>query len=86
MKVKELQKSNPSITVSEIQKKLGYSFYTAKKYLELDEKDLKLSNGKLSSFDLSKTDNLVKSVSDNQDEILKGILKLYIKKGRFDCF
>ena len=85
MKVKKLQKSNPTITIAEIQKKLGYSFYTAKKYLELDEKDLKLSNGKLSSFDLSKTDNLVKSVSDNQDEILKGILKLYIKKGRFDC-
>ena len=85
MKVKELQKSNPSITISEIQKKLGYSFYTAKKYLELDEKDLKLNDGKLSSFDLSNADNLVKSVSDNQDEILKGILKLYIKKGRFDC-
>ena len=28
MKVKELQKSNPQIKITEIQKKLGYSFYT----------------------------------------------------------
>lgn len=30
MKVKELQKSNPQIKITEIQKKLGYSFYTIK--------------------------------------------------------
>lgn len=85
MKVKELQKSNPSITIAEIQKKLGYSFYTVKKYMTIDENNWNPKNGKLSSFDLSKADNLVKSVSDSQDEILKGILKLYISKGKFDC-
>ena len=85
MKVKELQKSNPSITIAEIQKQLGYSFYTVKKYMTIDETNWNPRNGKFSSFDLSKADNLVKSVSDSQDEILKGILKLYIKKDRFDC-
>jgi len=85
MKVKELQKSNPSITIAEIQKQLGYSFYTVKKYMTIDETNWNPRNGKFSSFDLSKADNLVKSVSDSQDEILKGILKLYIPKGRFDC-
>lgn len=85
MKVKELQKSNPSITIAEIQKQLGYSFYTVKKYMNIDETNWNPRNGKYSSFDLSKADNLVKSVSDSQDEILKGILKLYINKDRFDC-
>ena len=85
MKVKKLQKSNPTITIAEIQKQLGYSFYTVKKYMSIDETNWNPRNGKFSSFDISKADNLVKSVSDNQDEILKGILKLYINKDRFDC-
>lgn len=85
MKVKELQKNNPHITIAEIQKQLGYSFYTVKKYMTIDEAKWNPQNGKYSSFDLTKADNLVKSVSDNQDEILKGILKLYICKGQFDC-
>ena len=80
MKVKELQKSNPLIKITEIQKKLGYSFYTIKKYMNIDEINWNPRKGKLSSFDLSKANNLIKSVSDSQDEILKGILKLYVSK------
>lgn len=85
MKVKELQKSNPSITIAEIQKKLGYSFYTVKKYITIDENNWNPQNGKFSSFDLSKADNLVKSVSDSQDEILKSIIKLYNDGFPFEC-
>lgn len=85
MKVKELQKSNPLIKITEIQKKLGYSFYTIKKYMNIDEINWNPRKGKLSSFDLSKANNLIKSVSDSQDEILKGILKLYVSKAIFDC-
>lgn len=84
-KIQRLKRANPSVSLSEIRRKLGYSINTIKKYLNISEDGLSVKYGKHSRFDISKSSNLIKSVSDNQDEILKNIISLYVRKGYIDC-
>lgn len=83
--IQKIKQENPSISILGIRNKLGYSINTIKKYLTISKNDLSIKSGKQSRFDLSKSSNLIKSVSDNQYEVLKSIISLYIKKGYFDC-
>ena len=85
MNVQKLKKQDPTISFVDIQKKTGYSINTIKKHLNVSINDIKQNNHKLSRFDLSKSHNLIKSVSDNQDEILSNIINLYVKNDCIDC-
>lgn len=79
--VKKLQKRN--MTPRNIANKTGFALNTVKKYMAMDS--LVKKPNKVSTFDISKEDNIIKSVSTNQQEILNGILKLYIPQGIFDA-
>lgn len=83
--INALLKDNPYITPSEIRSALGYSINTIKKYLNADNSDIKTEVGKISAYDLTKKSNVILSVSDNQNEILKSILKLYNDSKPFEC-
>lgn len=82
--IKELKETNPNISNKEISLALNISVNTVKKYVKMDHFKSKNDSLKLSTFDLSKRKNIIKSVSDNQDEILNNILRLYIQKETFD--
>lgn len=82
--VQKLLKENPNIGCSEIAKRLGISYNTAKKYLHMQDIS-KTDTEKVSTFDTTKQKFIIKSVSDSQDEILSNILRLYIEKGVFDA-
>lgn len=64
---------------------LGYSVNTIRKYLNAGCEQLKTDTSKVSTFDLSNRKFIIKSVSDNQDEILFNILRLHIHRETFDC-
>ena len=83
--VKKLQRRNPPLTAQEIAKKTGYSVNTCKTYMKMDKLEQKSNQGKLSTFDLSSNDSIIKSVSTDQQQILNDILKLYIPAGYFQC-
>lgn len=82
--VKKLKKAHPQISVSEIANQLGWAWNTAKKYYSMDETSIS-DTEKVSTFDLSKKKFIIKSVSDNQSEILSNILRLYVESYHFDC-
>ena len=79
-----LKEKNPDISIAEIARQTGYSENTVRKYINQTENHLKIDTKKVSKFDVSNK-SVIKSISDNQDEILYNILKLYIPKGEFDC-
>lgn len=80
-----LKKDNPSMSLAEIARSLGYSVNTIKKYLSMDAELLKIDTSKVSVFDVKRNVNNIKSFSFSQDEILKGILDLYIHEATFEC-
>jgi len=82
-KVKELQVKN--LKPSEIQKETNYSINTIKKYLKMDGFERQLMVGKISNFDVTNSDTIVKSVGDNQQELINDIIKLYVDDGFFDA-
>lgn len=81
--ITKARRDNPEISVTELQKQIGCSRNTILKYLAIH--DVQIREDKVSSLNLSKAMNVIKSVSDNQDEILKGIMVLYNKCAAFDC-
>ncbi|GEM_PF-599007 len=87
--IEEELRKNPEISVRQIAKNTSYSPNTVRKYLPFAKE--KFFNGsnidtkKVSSFDLSSSKRIIKSVSNNQTEILANILRLYIPKRIFDC-
>lgn len=81
--VKKLQRRTPLLTAQQIAKKTGYSLNTVKKYMKMD--CLEKRKDRISVFDISKKDNIVKSVSSNQQEILSNILKLHVPQGTYDA-
>lgn len=83
--VKKLQRRNPPLTAQEIAKKTGYSVNTCKTYMKMDKLEQKSNQGKLSTFDLSSNDAIIKSVSTDQQQILNDILKLYVPAGFFQA-
>lgn len=81
--IKKLQKRG--MTPQKIAEKTGYSLNTVKKYMGMESFDSKIRQKTLSTFDTSKEDNIIKSVSDNQQIILSNILKLHISSGIYDA-
>lgn len=80
-----LRKENSTMSLAEMSRRLGYSTNTIKKYLSLDENKSDIGTSKVSTFDITKPSVIIKTVSENQDEILHNILRLYVKKSTFDC-
>ena len=80
-----LRKENPTISLAEMAHRLGYSVNTIRKYLQMDLEQSKITTSKVSTFDLSNKKFIIKSVSDDQTEILMNILRLYVHKDTFDC-
>ncbi len=84
-KINDFAKKHPNMTLNEMSKLLGVSINTIKKYLQMDLKQSDFDTSKVSKFDLSKKSQIIKSVSDNQTEILLNILQLFVKTETFDC-
>ena len=83
--IKKLQKRIPPLTAQQIANKTGYSVNTCKKYMRIDKLEQDSNQEKLSTFDVSNNDTIIKSVSTDQQEILNWIIKLYIKEGYIQC-
>lgn len=85
---REIQKK-PDISIRQIAKNLSYSPNTVKKYLPFAMGSFIngsiINTKKVSSFDFSSSKRIIKSVSNNQTEILVNILRLYVPKKVFDC-
>lgn len=82
--IRNIKATNPVITNKEIASTLHISLNTVKKYVEMEIFPSKSNSNKLSTFDMSKRKFIIKSVSDNQNEILNNILSLYVKRDTFD--
>lgn len=82
--IQTLKEKNPDISIAEIARQTGYSENTVRKYITTFENHSKIDTKKVSKFDVSNK-SVIKSISDNQDEILYNILKLYVKSDRYDC-
>lgn len=83
--IKRLQEQNPEYTASQIKRLSGYSLNTVKKYMKMVEFPYCLSPEKYSGFDLQKSNNIIKSVSNSQTVILNSILQLYINNNHYEC-
>lgn len=81
--IKKLQKRN--LTPQQIVKKTGFSLNTVKKYMRMEKFENRTRQKMVSTFDMSKEGNIIKSVSDNQQTILCNILKLHISIGIYDA-
>lgn len=73
------------MSLTEMAHKLGYSVNTIKKYLQMNLEQSEIATSKVSTFDLSKKKFIIKSVSNDQTEILMNILRLHVHKETFDC-
>lgn len=83
--IKKLQKRTPPMTAQQIATKTGYSVNTCKKYMRMDNLEQESNQNKVSTFDVSNNDTIIKSVSTDQQEILNWIIRLYIKEGFIQC-
>ena len=79
--VKKIQKQHPDWSVRKIVEETNYSINTVRKYLAMDEFEKPKNQDGISTIDTSKADFIIKSISDDQQEILNNIIKLYIKEG-----
>ena len=80
--------NKPNITNKEISQLTGYSTRTISKYLkfiESGENIITKNVSKISTLYIDDNKRLIKSVSDNQHEILRDILSLHIPNKQFDC-
>ena len=83
--IKKLQKRTPPMTAQQIANKTGYSVNTCKKYMKMDSLEQESNQKKVSTFDVSNNDTIIKSVSYDQQEILNWIIRLYIPAGYIEC-
>ena len=83
--IKELQEQHPDYTASQIQSLSGYALNTVKKYMKMVDFPFVASSDKYSAFDLGKSINIIKSVSNSQTTILNSILQLYIKSDHYEA-
>ena len=79
--VKKIQKQHPDWSVRKVAEETNYSINTVRKYLAMDEFEKPKDQDGISTIDTSKADFIIKSISDDQQEILNNIIKLYIKEG-----
>lgn len=83
--VQKVRTQKPHATVKEISEELGFSQNTVRKYLNPVNEPPKIDTKKVSKFDVAKASQIIKSVSNNQDEILYNILRLYVHTDTYDC-
>lgn len=83
--ITELREENHDMSISEMMRLTGYSDHTIRKYLYQQDNSAKIDTLKVSKIAEFKAFSTIKSVSDNQHEILYNILRLYVKKQTFDC-
>jgi len=81
--VKKYQKRG--LSAQKIADKTGFALMTVYKYMRMDSFDKQTEKDKLSSFDTSHSETVIKSVSYDQQEILNNILKLHVPSGVYDC-
>ncbi len=81
--VKKYQKRG--LSAQKIADKTGFALMTVYKYMRMDSFEKKTEKDKLSSFDMSHSEVVIKSVSYDQQEILNNILKLHVPTGVYDC-
>jgi len=77
--------SKQGLSPKEIASELGLALNTAKKYVNPNNRPSKGDTNKVSKIDTNTSTGNIKSVSNNQTEILSNILRLYIDAGVFDC-
>lgn len=82
--IQALKNKYPNITIREMQQQLGLSYNTIAKYLRINN-NLFSTPPKISAFDLSKAENIIKSVSDSTNEILLSIMSLYNNSQLIEC-
>ena len=82
--IQALKNKYPNITIREMQQQLGLSYNTIAKYLRINN-NLFSTPQKISAFDLSKAENIIKSVSDSTNEILLSIMSLYNNSQLIEC-
>lgn len=80
--IRDLQRQSPAMSIHEMARRSGYSLNTVKKYLRMEALP-EQRRQKYSAFDMGKTQNLIKSVSTSQSEILQGIITLHLKDDHF---
>ena len=83
--IKRLQEQHPDYTASQIQSLSGYALNTVKKYMKMVDFPFVASSDKYSAFDLGKSINIIKSVSNSQTTILNSILQLHIKSDHYEA-
>ncbi len=83
--IKRLQEQHPEYTASQIMRYSGYSLNTVKKYMKMTDFPFAASSDKYSAFDIGKSMNIIKSVSNSQTTILNSILQLYIKSDHYEA-
>ena len=83
--VQKVRTLKPHVTVREIAEELGISQNTVRKYLNSANEPSKIGTEKVSKFELSKASQIIKSISNSQDEILYNILRLYVHTDTYDC-
>jgi DNA-binding transcriptional regulator YhcF (GntR family) len=79
--IKQMQKQHPAWSVRKIADEAKFSINTVRKYMAMDKFEKSTSEDKISTFDTSKSKFLIKTISDDQQEILNNIIKLYTPKG-----
>lgn len=85
--VKDFNSKHPDSSYSEKRKVLGLSVNTIKKYEALSEEQVfrsKRDTNKISQFDI-RNKNAIRSVSNNQTEILRWIIHLYNNDKTFEA-
>ena len=83
--IQALKNKYPNITIREMQQQLGLSYNTIVKYLSINNNLFSSPPKKISAFDLSNADNIIKSVSDSTNEILLSIMSLYNNNELIEC-
>lgn len=80
-KVKQVQRQHPTWSRRRVAQETGLAINTVRKYWDWDKFDVPTSQSKVSTLDTSNSKFLIKSISNNQQEVLFNIIKLYIKEG-----
>ena len=84
-KVQAVLKKDQEASPQKIAKKTGFSLNTVKKYMKMQEFKRQPRQNMLTTFDIAKESNIIKSVSTDQQEILNNILRLHIRSGVYDA-
>lgn len=84
MNVRRVRCDDATVSM-EIAEELGISQNTVRKYLNPANEPSIIGTEKVSKFELSKASQIIKSISNSQDEILYNILRLYVHTDTYDC-